>query len=494
MAGEAGSGPAAPGGGRLGGRATRGSAWVVAGYGAGQVIRFGANLVLTRLLFPQAFGLMLLLNVFLQGLQMFSDLGVGTAIIQSPRDDEAFVDTAWTVQVARGLVLWLVTVLLGWPLAAAYGEPQLLWLLPVAGASALLDGLASTALHTASRDLRLGRLQAVELASQLAAATVMIAAAWAARSVWALVAGLLVGTGTRTLLTHLALGGRRNRLRWEPEAARSLLGFGKWVFVSSVVTFLAQQGDRLVFGRMLPMARLGVYNIALSLCEAPSALVSAVSFRVFFPLFSELRRSGPSVDQAYARAASALGLAGGAGALALLLGGPLVTALLYDARYAEASTIIRLLALGIWGTTVVHFAAAFVLSGGHTKWLAAANAARLAWLAALVPLSFLRLGLEAAILAVVLADLPRYALLGLACRRDGLHVFAADARRTAAFAIAAGLGLGALAAFGEERPLPVAVAGLVSLGAWLALNAEATGWYVGKLRGALAARRAPAQA
>ncbi len=466
------------------GRAGAASAWVVAGYGAAQVVRFGANLVLTRLLFPRAFGLMLLLNVFLQGLQMFSDFGVGTAVIQSRRDDPDFVDTAWTIQALRGLALWLATCLLAWPLAALYGEPELAWMLPVAGLSALLDGVSSTALHTANRGLRMGRLQAIELAAQATAAAVMIAAAWATRSVWALVAGLLTGAAVRSLLSHLALSPRRNRPRWEPAAAASLLGFGKWVFVSSVVTFLAQQGDRLLFGRLLPLPRLGVYNVALSLAEAPSALLSAVSFRVFFPLFSELRRTAPDVDAAYARASAALGLVGGAGALGLFLAGPLLTAFLYDARYAEASTVVRLLALGIWANTVVSFAAAYVLSGGHTKWLAGANAARLAWLAALVPAAFLRLGLEAAIVLVVASDLPRWLVLGLACRRDGLHVFGPDLRRTAAFGAAAGVGLLVLSALGEGLG-GVAAACLASLGLWLALNLEAVGWYAAKARAAL---------
>lgn len=472
------------------GRVGAASAWVVAGYGASQVVRFGANLVLTRLLFPRAFGLMLLLNVFLQGMQMFSDLGVGTAVIQSQRDDEAFLDTAWTLQALRGLALWLLACALAWPFAALYGEPELRWMLPVAGLGALLDGVSSTGLHTANRGLRMGRLQAIELAAQASAALVMIVAAWATRSVWALVAGMLTGAAVRSLLSHLLLATRRNRPRWEPAAVASLLGFGKWVFVSSLVTFLAQQGDRLLFGRLLPLPRLGVYNVALSLSEAPSALLSAVSFRVFFPLFADLRRTAPSVDAAYARASAALGLVGGAGALGLFLAGPLLTGFLYDPRYAEASLVIRLLALGIWGNTVVSFTAAYVLSGGHTKWLAGANAARLAWLAALVPVAFLRLGLEAAVLLVVASDLPRWLVLGLACRRDGLHVFRPDLRRTAGFAAALAAGMAALAALGEGLG-GVAVACLAGLGLWLALNREAAGWYAARLREAMGRRGVP---
>lgn len=97
-------------------RVLRGGSWMVIGYGGNQALRLAANLILTRLLFPEAFGLMTLVNVILVGLQMFSDFGLVPAISQNPRgDDPDFLDTAWTIQVIRGGGLWLMTCLLAWP-------------------------------------------------------------------------------------------------------------------------------------------------------------------------------------------------------------------------------------------------------------------------------------------------------------------------------------------------------------------------------------------
>lgn len=425
---------------------------------------------------------MLLLNVFLQGLQMFSDLGVGPSIIQNKRTDASFLNTAWTLQVGRGVFLWLMTVLLAWPLSALYGERQILWMLPVAGLATLLDGFVSTAMASANRELRMARIQTFELLAQISAALAMIVGAWATRSVWALLAGSITANAVRVALSHLFLPGVRNRPHWDREAAATLLHFGKWVFLSSVVTFLAQQGDRLVFGKMLPLARLGVYNIALTLCEAPSMLIIAVSFKVFFPLFSEIRRSSPDVDEAHRRVGSAMALLAGAAALVLVVAGPALTSLLYDRRYAEASWIIRVLAFGIWGNSLVHFTSSIVLSSGRIKWLAAANAARLVWLATTVPLAFRAWGFEAAIVMVVLSDLPRYVALGLGCRRDGQHVFRGDACRTVAFGAAASVGLLTVQGIGGRGFLSVAIACAASLATWAGFNREAGRWYIGKVR------------
>src|ERR1700688_650098 len=63
----------------------RGSAWALAGYGASQVFRLGLTLVLWRLLVPDVFGLMAIVSAVMQGLAMFSDVGIGPSIIQYER-------------------------------------------------------------------------------------------------------------------------------------------------------------------------------------------------------------------------------------------------------------------------------------------------------------------------------------------------------------------------------------------------------------------------
>jgi O-antigen/teichoic acid export membrane protein len=88
---------------------------------AGHVLRLASNLILTRLLFEEAFGLMALVGVFLQGLQSFSDIGLRPAVIQNPKGEEPeFLATAFTIQGVRGLLLASVAALGAAPFAAFY--------------------------------------------------------------------------------------------------------------------------------------------------------------------------------------------------------------------------------------------------------------------------------------------------------------------------------------------------------------------------------------
>ena len=265
-------------------RALRGSAITALGYVASQGLRLASNLILARLLFPEAFGLMALVTVVLVGLAMFSDVGIGPAISRSPRgDDPAFLNTAWTMHVIRGVMLWLTALALAWPLAWFYEAPDLRNLLPVAGISLLIAGFNPTRIETANRHLLLGRVTVLDLISQAVGITAMIVLALVTGSVWSLVLGAVLAAMVKLVLMHLWLPGPRNRFSWERASAHELVHFGKWVFLSTACGFALSQGDRLILGAFLPLDRLGVYNIGYFLATLHQFLLepSAISLPLF---------------------------------------------------------------------------------------------------------------------------------------------------------------------------------------------------------------------
>jgi O-antigen/teichoic acid export membrane protein len=125
--------PMTPSGASLSRRVFRGSVITMLGFGGTQAVRLLGNLVLARLLFPEAFGVMALVTVLLVGLAMLSDLGISPAIQGNPRgDDPEFLNTAWTINLIRGGVLFLTGCALAWPMSVIYDAPILLQVVPVA--------------------------------------------------------------------------------------------------------------------------------------------------------------------------------------------------------------------------------------------------------------------------------------------------------------------------------------------------------------------------
>jgi O-antigen/teichoic acid export membrane protein len=328
--------------------AVRGSAWTVLGYGGMQLIRLGGNLVTTRLLVPEHFGIMALVAVALQAMEMFSDLGINTNIIQSRRgDDRRFLDTAFTIQVLRGGALWLIVCLVAWPLSVFYAEPMLLAVLPVAGLNAVLLGFTNTSLATHGRHLVLGRLTILDVVSAVVQVGVMIGLALVWRSVWPLVIGGLVGSALRLAASHTVLAAYRNRFRWDADAARSLVRFGRWILVSSVLGFFVNRGDIVVIGKFVPIGLLGVFHIGSQFAQSVRQLHFKLAGTVVYPVLVKL---GDQPSDELRRKVRLVRL----GVMMLMLPplwffvvlGPQFIGWLYDDRYWLAGDMLQVLAVG----------------------------------------------------------------------------------------------------------------------------------------------------
>jgi O-antigen/teichoic acid export membrane protein len=402
--------------------AVRGSAFEMGGFGLSQVVRLGGNLVLTRLLFPEAFGLAALTSIFLQGLQMLSDVGLRQAVIQNPRGDEpAFLNTAWTLQVVRGFALWVVGLALAWPMAWIYSEPQLAWLLVVASFQAVIQGFLSTSLFTLRRRVELAPLALLEVAAQLVMVGVMVTWALIHPTVWALVGGGLAATVFRLIASHLLPVDYRNRFAWEEAARREILHFGKWIFGSSAVLFASQQADRLLLGQFLGVAVLGVYSIAVMVSEVVGTLIGRVAHNVLYPIFSQVGPRGiDEVRRVYYRSRLHLDLLSmpAVGGLAVL--GPWVVELLWDARYAEAGWMLQVLCIRVAMSCVSSPCDRCLMALGHTRYTFYRSAARAVWMLVGIPVGWRLAGLDGVIWATGLSELPVLAILWAAFHREGL--------------------------------------------------------------------------
>jgi len=420
----------------------RGSLWAVLGYGSGQILRLAGNLVLWRLLFAEAFGLMAIVNVFMLGLLMFSDVGIGPSIIQHEHgDDPKYLHTAWTIQVARGFALFAVAAAAAVPLAHFYQEPALARLIPVVAFSSILSGFNSTKLFTVTRRIALGRLTAIDIGSQAAGLAVMVVAALITRNIWALVLGGIVTASTRLMLSHSFLPGGSDRFRWDPAAVRALLRFGRWIFVSTLLTFAAMQSDRLIFGKLVTMSELGVYSIATIWATFPTQILAHVFQSAIFPTLSRLHDQKANLASAHAELRAPWLIGCGWLTTCLISGGPLLIRILYDQRAKEAGSIVQLLAAGTWFLALEITNGSALLALGRPKWVAAASAAKLAGMTLLIPLGMSLYGFRGAVLGFAASEIFRYATSALGTLTSGLRVFRQDIVLTLAVLFTAAVGL-----------------------------------------------------
>lgn len=350
-------------------RAARSSGWAMVEIVGKNFLKFASSMILTRLLFPEAFGLMAVVQVFITALEMFSDVGIRTSIVQNKRADEPdFLNTAWTMQVIRGVILFLATCAVSIPVANIYDEPLLAQLLPVAGITALIRAFRPTKVFSANRHLMIGNVIVLNLVAQATGIALSAILAWWLQSVWALVFGALLGAVNGQLLMRYLLPGIRNQFRWDWKVARELFHFGKYIFLGTAFSFVVNHADRAILGAFISFELLGIYTIGTLFAMLPFGIAQTLTFRVVMPLY---RMRPPAESEANRRNIFRVRrlMIGGALAGSAILGflSMFLVDTFYDERYALAGAIAVLVSVVNVPRIVFIGAGAVLLVNGDSK-------------------------------------------------------------------------------------------------------------------------------
>lgn len=414
-------------------KAIQGAAWTLFGYGGSQALRLVSNLILTRLLVPEIFGLMALVTTFQVGLNLFSDIGIRPSIIQNQRgEDPMFLNTAWTLQVIRGFWIWFACTLVAWPVSKFYDEPQFLWLLPIVSLASIFQGFESTGLATLNRKMAIGKLTIFEFQVQIISLIVMIVLAWFNRSIWAIVGGILVGGFFKMLWSHRLDPEHSDRFAWDKESLKELISFGRWIFISTALTFLAMQADRLILGKLFSFEMLGIYTIAFTFADIPKQILERLSGQVIFPVFSQQKDVPRQILRAkiikkrwLILVALALGLT------FLICFGDLIVYILYDQRYDAAGWILPILALGIWPLVLSGTIEKALYAFGKPVYSSFGYFLKFVYMLVALPLGFSLMGILGAVIVVALNDIPFYIPVIYGLWQEKLTVVYQDIQATA---------------------------------------------------------------
>jgi O-antigen/teichoic acid export membrane protein len=292
----------------LTGRTLGGLFWMFLGTGSQAVLQLVVLAVLSRLLDPKDFGLVAAALVVVGFSTIFSQLGVGPAVVQRLDLTPAHLRMGFTLSLLLGLLL----AGLAWAFAPAVEAGfRVEGLAPVLRAVSLvfpLQGLSVVAESLVQREMHFRRLAAVEVASVAAGyGGVGIALAALGFGAWSLVGGHLAQTALKTAAL-LALRPHPMRPLWDRRACSELLYFGGGFTAARVGNYLGSYGDNFVIGRWLGAVALGVYGRAYQLVAGPAALFGTVLDRVLFPAMARVQARPDQLATAYRRGVALIAL------------------------------------------------------------------------------------------------------------------------------------------------------------------------------------------
>jgi len=256
------------------------------------------TIILARLLVPDDFGLMAIATLSILLVERFTESGIDSALVQRRDDIRKYLNTAWTMQIVRSLVMAASLAIAAPFIAGFFNEPDATSIIRILSIGVLLKGFTNIGAVFFVKELRFDRYFILELSGKGLDVVVSIAYALVYPTVWALVFGVLAGTLAR-LATSYMIHDYRPRLEWIWDHVKKLFDFGKWILVSNIINYASGNLDDLMVGRALGIQALGFYRMAYNFSQAVATEVTQVTNQVAFPTYSKIQNSLDRLRTAY---------------------------------------------------------------------------------------------------------------------------------------------------------------------------------------------------
>lgn len=421
-----------------------GSSWTLLSVVAGHSIKLIKTLVLTRLLFPEAYGVMAIVGSVLFALGMLSDAGLAAAAIRHVRAGESsFINTLWTAKVIRGVLIFVITCLIAYPLSIIYRMPDLVWLIPIAGFTMVLSGLNSTNVYSQQREMKYGRLTALDLGNEIVGLVVMMVWAFYHPGVGAMIGTTVVCSVSYLVASHYLLPGPRNHFAWDSEALKDIFHFGKWVLLSSVIFLIYMQGDRMLLGHYLDAGMLGIYSIAILMSEMVSGVIAKLNNSVLYPAISRvINQDRVRLREVFYKSRLGFDAVVVVPVGVLMVVGSEVIAYMYDQRYHAAGWMLQILCVRLAMIAMLSTSETCLFALGKPKFSVVQNIGRATWILTGIPLAWSSFGVVGVLWVVSTTEIPVLVVIWYGMAKEKLLTPWGEARSV--FALVAGISAGLL--------------------------------------------------
>jgi len=265
-----------------------------------QGINFISSIIVSRLLSPENYGLIGLITVFTGFIVVFSDGGLSYALIRSDFGrtyQRVLTNLSWIL----GIILFLITLILAYPITLFYHNPQLLWPTIVLSFTFLIRGLSLAQGALLAKQLKFGFIGKVLLICMIVSVLITVLMAYLGARYWSLVVPQIV-TAIITAIYYereVKLGFKIFPLNYikvcfkhTKKLVFSVLGFNS-------INYWSRNSDNMVVGKWYGTAELGIYNRAYSLLLLPLSLITGLFNSILFPSMKKLQLQGGDIESEY---------------------------------------------------------------------------------------------------------------------------------------------------------------------------------------------------
>jgi PST family polysaccharide transporter len=327
---------------KIGKRTAAGAVVLIASRLATRAIDLLALVVLGRLLSPADFGLVAIAMSVMMVVEAVMELPVFFALVAFKDRTRAHYDTAFTLLLAKGILLTFVLLVVAWPLSQIYNDHRLIWLVYALGFAPASRGLGSPRMIDYSMNFDFRPNFVMEVTGKLIGLVLSVGLAWSTRSYWALAAGTIAVPITTSILSYIYAPylPKITFKEW-----RAFGGFLGWTTVTQAITAANWQMDQLLLGRFVNRFELGRFSMASNLSSIPWQIFIVQVISPLLVAFSQVREDAARLKAAYQKSVTTIVTIG----LPVMVGmsitaEPIVRLILGD-QWLESAFMLRWLAL-----------------------------------------------------------------------------------------------------------------------------------------------------
>ncbi len=371
-------------------------------------IKLCSSLILTRILRPEAYGVITIVMSIVFVVEMVADLGVTVFIVRDKNGETpSYLNTAWTLRLGRNLLSAAFTFSSASIIASLYGIPDLETPLRVFSLWFVIGGFESMSFPIAIRRKRSRILMYSELTATLLSTLFAVIYSFYSRDYWGMLYATLLSRLLLTVLSRRFYPEFRPKLQIDRTAAREMFRLTRYVLPSSFLSMVLSQFDRVVFLRLFNLHLLGLYGLAGGIASPIEALVSNISRMVLYPRCAHNFRSDPETfalkyyTENVKLFASMLTLpAVGWGAAHLII------SVLYPSRYAQSMPVLQAFMVRACLLSLASPAEEMLIATGASQIILIGNLYRAGWMFAASLAGYYFFGFTGFMYGAALSGLP----------------------------------------------------------------------------------------
>ncbi len=321
--------------------------WLFGGSGSQAVLQIIVLSILARLVTPYEFGVIGIALIVIRFSRIFSQMGMGPALVQRPELTQAHIRTGFTSSLLLG-GFFALTLIASAPYVAAFFEmPELTAVLKVIALIFIIDSFVVVSQSLLQRKLKLKLYALAEVISYaIGYSTVGITLAYLGFGVWALVYARLGQVLIRSVIVSY-LEPHSVIPYWNHKAFKELFYFGSGYTIAKIANYLAGQGDNLVVGKLLGADALGFYSRAYQIMVAPAALIGGSLDTALFPAMSTVQKNKKKLQNAFLRSIELIALASLPASAVIIVNAPEIVLVLLGENWTDVIFPLQILGAGM---------------------------------------------------------------------------------------------------------------------------------------------------